>query len=141
MTDFIKKLYKKYRELIIYGVFGVLATVVDFGSYLILTRLLNADEHFSNVAAQIIAMIFAFFTNKFYVFGDKDCKAKHVLIQFLEFISLRIVTIIINSAMFSFMIEMFNLNDILTKTFVAVVVIILNYVFSKLIVFKKKEDK
>ena len=137
MTDFIKKLYKKYRELIIYGIFGVLATVVDFGSYLILTRLLNADEHFSNVAAQIIAI----FTNKFYVFGDKDCKAKHVLIQFLEFISLRIVTIIINSAMFSFMIEIFNLNDILTKTLVAVVVIILNYVFSKLIVFKKKEDK
>ncbi len=143
MTKMITKaqaIYTKYRELIMYSIFGVLTTVVDFGSYLIMTRLLNLDEHFSNIFSQILAILFAFYTNKFFVFNDKNTDIKSYFAQFAKFVSLRLVTLALNSVIFSLVFELLNLNDILTKVLVAVIVVILNYIFSKLIVFKKKES-
>ena len=140
----IKKAYSlmiKYKELIVYGVFGVLATVVDFGSYFALTRLFSINEHLSNILAQIIAILFAFFTNKFFVFNDRNCNAKAFFAQFAKFVSFRLVTLFINSALFSLMIEVLHINDIITKVFVAIIVVVLNYVFSKLFIFKKEKGK
>ena len=139
MKEKIHSICTKQREIITYVIFGVLATIVDFGSYLIMTRILHLDEHFSNIFSQFIAIIFAFFTNKIFVFNDKSCDIKSYIIQFVKFVSLRIVTLAINSVLFSLMVELLHINDILTKVLVAVIVVILNYIFSKLIVFKKKE--
>ncbi|MBQ7968767.1 MAG: GtrA family protein [Clostridia bacterium] len=137
----IKKIMRseRVREIIVYGIFGVLATVVDFGSYIIMTRLFSIDEHLSNVLAQFLAIIFAFFTNKLFVFKDKDLKWKTLSVQLVKFVSLRLVTLALNSILFSFMVEKFHINDILSKIVVAVVVVILNYIFSKLIIFKHKK--
>lgn len=137
----IKKIMRseRVREIIVYGIFGVLATVVDFGSYIIMTRLFSIDEHLSNVLAQFLAIIFAFFTNKIFVFKDKDLKWKTLSVQLGKFVSLRLVTLALNSILFSFMVEKFHINDILSKIVVAVVVVILNYIFSKLIIFKHKK--
>ncbi len=137
----IKKIMRseRVREIIVYGIFGVLATVVDFGSYIIMTRFFSIDEHLSNVLAQFLAIIFAFFTNKLFVFKDKDLKWKTLSVQLGKFVSLRLVTLALNSILFSFMVEKFHINDILSKIVVAVVVVILNYIFSKLIIFKHKK--
>ena len=129
----------RVREIVVYTVFGVLATVVDFGSYIIMTRVFNLDEHFSNILAQFLAIIFAFFTNKLFVFNDKELKWKTLSIQFGKFVSLRLITLALNSVLFSFMVEKFHTNDLLSKIVVAVVVVILNYIFSKLIIFRHKE--
>lgn len=138
MIQKIMELAKKYRELITYVIFGVLTTIVDFGSYLILTRFLAVNEDISNVIAQILAIIFAFITNKLFVFEDKNMKAINVLLQFFKFTSLRLVTLFINSALFTLLVHTLKINDIITKIIVSFIVIVLNYIFSKLIIFRKK---
>lgn len=129
----------RVKEIIVYTIFGVLATAVDFGSYILMTRVFKLDEHFSNILAQFLAIIFAFFTNKLFVFNDKELKWKTLSVQFGKFVSLRLITLALNSVLFSFMVEKFNTNDLLSKIVVAVIVVILNYIFSKLIIFKHKE--
>ena len=140
MIQKIIELTKKYRELIVYVIFGALTTFVDFGSYVALTRLLSTNEDFANVLSQVIAIIFAFFTNKLFVFEDKDMRKKSLVIQFAKFTSLRLVTLTLNTGLFALLTRILQINDIIIKAFVSVVVIILNYIFSKLIIFRKKGE-
>ena len=138
MVESVKNLIKKYKEVISYLFFGVLTTAVDFVSYYALTRILLLDEGLSNVIAQLVAIIFAYITNKLYVFEDKSRDLKTLALQFGKFFSCRLVTLLINALMFKVMIDYMNIHDMVTKAIVSVVVIILNYVFSKLLVFTKK---
>ena len=140
MSQKIKALYTKYREAVIYIIFGVLTTAVDFVTYILLTRLNVFDENVSNVISQAAAILFAFVTNKIFVFNDKTNGIKELTLQLFKFVSLRLITLGLNSILFYFMIDMLKINDIITKALVSVIVIILNYVFSKLIVFTKKKE-
>ncbi len=133
-----KELFFKYKEMISYLFFGVLTTAVDFVSYYLLTRLFSLEQNVANILSQIVAIIFAYITNKLFVFEDKSMDIKSLLSQFATFASLRTVTLVLNSGMFFVMGNLMNINDIITKVVVSVVVIILNYIFSKLIVFRKK---
>ena len=137
MIDLIKKIFKKHKEVISYLFFGVLTTAVDFVSYYLLTRIFHLDPTLSNVLAQLIAIIFAYVTNKLYVFEDKTNNLLELAVQFCKFFSCRLVTLVINTLMFKIMLSM-SIHDMVTKVIVSVVVIILNYVFSKLLVFTKK---
>lgn len=141
MIQKIKELLIKHKEKISYLFFGVLTTAVDFVTYFILTRFLLLNEDLSNVISQILAILFAYVTNKIFVFEDKTDNFKELIIQFSKFCSLRLVTLILNSVMFTLMNQKLGINDIVTKVIVSVIVIILNYVFSKLIVFKTKEKQ
>lgn len=141
MIKTMKDLLIKNKEVISYLFFGVLTTAVDFVSYFALTRFLHLNEEFSNVLAQFIAILFAYVTNKLFVFKDKTNNFKSLIVQFGKFFSLRLVTLVLNSVMFIIMIDKLGINDIITKVIVSVIVIILNYVFSKLIVFKGKEKQ
>lgn len=141
MIQKIKELLIKHKEKISYLFFGVLTTAVDFVTYFILTRILLLNEDLSNVISQILAILFAYVTNKIFVFEDKTDNFKELIIQFSKFCSLRLVTLILNSVMFTLMNQKLGINDIVTKVIVSVIVIILNYVFSKLIVFKTKEKQ
>lgn len=133
----ILELIKKYKELIVYGIFGVLTTIVDFGTYYVLTNVIGAEENLSNVLSQITAIVFAFITNKIFVFEDRKNGFIDVVMQFTKFFSMRLVSLLINSGLFWIMVEKLSVNDFVTKASVAVIVIILNYVFSKLFIFKK----
>lgn len=137
MITNIKELFTKYKEAIAYIFFGVLTTAVDFVAYWLFTRLLHIDETLSNVLSQAVAILFAYVTNKIFVFEDKTDTFKLLIIQFAKFVSFRLVTLVLNTALFFLMHDICNINDIITKTSVSVIVIILNYVFSKLFVFKK----
>ena len=136
----IKELFKTHREIISYIFFGALTTFVDFATYIVLTRFLSLNEDLSNVISQAVAIIFAFIVNKLFVFEDKENNVKAVFGQFLKFTSLRLTTLFLNSALFFVMTELININDIITKALVSVIVIILNYIFSKLLVFKKTKE-
>lgn len=139
MIEKAKELYLRHREMISYLFFGALTTAVDFVSYYALTRFLSVGENLANILSQIIAIIFAFFTNKLYVFEDKKTDVRSLLSQFVSFASLRCVTLVLNSLLFTVMLDYLKINDIVTKVIISVIVIILNYIFSKLIVFKKKK--
>lgn len=128
------KLYKKYEEVINYLIFGVLTTVVSIVTYAIFTRLFNINYTVSNVLSWILAVTFAFITNKLYVFKAKET---NLLKDLIKFFTSRVTTLIIEIIIMFIMVDLLKLNDMVCKIIAQVIVIILNYVLSKLFVFKK----
>lgn len=137
MTDKIKVLYQKYRELIVYVFFGGLTTLVDFGIYALMTRVLFLDIVPANIIAWAAAVIFAYVTNKTIVFGDRRNNFKTVMAQFVSFTGMRAASGGLSTLLLWVFAELYGFNDMIVKAVVAVLVIILNYIFSKLFIFKK----
>lgn len=132
-------LFTKYKETIYYLVFGVLSTIVNIGVYILCTRTLNIDFIISNWIAWIAAVIFAYITNKFWVFESKKIQIKFLIKEFLSFVSCRIVSGIIEMFLMYVMISILSINDFAVKITTNIVVVILNFIFSKLIIFKEKQ--
>lgn len=151
----IKKLFLKYKELISYVFFGVLATIVSILSFKLFDVLLGPELYLlSNVISWIITVIFAYFTNKIWVFESKSWKANVLVKEIVSFFGARVFSLVVEEAGLWLMIDQMDMGgtswDILTfsisgnmiaKIIMQVVVVILNYVFSKLIIFKKKKEK
>lgn len=144
----LKNLYIKYKEVINYLIFGVLATAVNLGvKYLLIFTIFNASNPFELQAAVIIswisAVIFAYFTNRIYVFESKNEKK---LKEFINFIIARLATLFLEMFIIWFFITFLKFDSdiqVIIFTLVAqALVIIGNYIFSKLFVFKKdKKEK
>lgn len=135
----VKKLLTKYREQISYLFFGVLTTAVNFITYAILTQLSLFDGDFGKSTANIIAwftaVLFAFFTNKFFVFKHKNDSP--LLREFFTFFGARVVSGFIENGGFVLFVDVLHFNDFAVKLVIAVVVVVLNYVLSKFLIFKK----
>ncbi len=169
----MKKLYKKYEEIIKYLFFGVCTTLVGWAIYLVLMYAgsrffgISADDKtsatywgvysFAQVAQWIGAVLFAFFTNRKWVFTDRD-RSKPMALELAIFAGGRVLTFFVDylctwggefalSKLFlwanAFMLfgKEWNLNRIAAKLLTAVIVIVANYFFSKLLVFGKKKEK
>ena len=139
----IKELYQKNAEIINYLIVGVLTTCVSIGTYyLCVSTFLDANKgiqlQIANVISWLCAVIFAFFTNKIFVFKSKN---KKVWKEFFSFVSSRIITLLLGMLIMFLMVTVLSINDKISKLVVQVVVTILNYVFSKLLVFKKEKVK
>ena len=136
----IKGLYLEYKEVINYLVFGVGSMVVNFASYFIFARLLKIDEVVSSAMSWFCAVLFAYITNKLFVFESKTTTAKEVIKECASFFLARIVTgILCDVGTFAVMVKVLKINDIISKVVTQVMVVILNYVFSKFIIFKNKK--
>lgn len=141
----IRRLFSK--EVILYLVFGVLTTVVNMVVFGALGKL-DVNHHIANVTAWIAAVAFAFVTNKLFVFESKSMQPKVLLKEIATFSGARLLTLGIEEAGLFIMIDMLHLDEPLTtqlvggkmivKILLAVIVVVLNYVFSKVIIFKKK---
>ena len=133
----IRKLIKKVltKEVILYIVFGIFTTIVNLGSFYIMNSLLHLEENISNFIAILLAVIFAYITNKDLVFHSNAKGIKNRLIQFLKFMLGRAFTMIVEfvGGLVLFKIPIPN---IITKAFLTVVVIILNFFISKFFAFK-----
>ena len=138
--DIIKKLYNKYEEVIKYLFFGGLTTLVSIVSYSLFTRLFSINYLISNILSWILSIIFAFFTNKIYVFKSKTKDKNEVVDEMIDFIFFRLLSLCIESIILYTFVSILEFNDLIIKIFAQIVVIILNYVFSKLFVFKKDLD-
>lgn len=134
MFNKIINLYKKYEEIINYLIFGVLTTIVSILSYRIFTRLFHLNYVISNVLSWIVSVTFAFITNKIYVFKSKEDK---LFIEIIKFYLSRLTSLFIELIIMYLMVGTFNINDMISKIIVQFIVIILNYILSKLFVFKK----
>ena len=135
----IKEQYFKYKEIINYLVFGGLATVVNFVTYFIVARLIGIDEVLSSGISWFFSVLFAYITNKLFVFESKTDGIKAILIEMGSFFLARIVSgILCDVGTFALMVKVFNINDLFAKVVTQVMVVIVNYVFSKLIIFRKK---
>ena len=140
IIELIKALCIKYKELIMYGIMGVLSTLVNIVSFTIFEKVFGIPALISNVIAWVITVIFAYITNKLYVFNSKTTGKKDLFREIASFFSCRIVTEIISILMMNAAVW-FSINDILMKVVSNIVVIILNFVFSKLIIFKNEKKK
>lgn len=141
------------REMFDYLFFGVLTTVVNLGSFAVCEKLLGAElSLISNVIAWIVAVIFAFVTNKFFVFHSKSMDVKTLSKEFVSFTGARLFSLGVEeaglfAAQFIFHADdkVFNVlsfelsGTMLTKIILSVIVVIMNYVFSKLFIFKNKK--
>ena len=144
----LKKLadwYREHREGMRYLIFGALSTIVNILTYALFASVIlkalpskEAIVNLSEIIAFIVALIFAYVTNKLYVFESKTTSFRELIKEMTSFTSCRVVTEIISILMMNAAIW-FSINDILMKVIANIVVIILNFVFSKLIIFKKKE--
>lgn len=129
------------REAVRYLIFGALTTAVDYVSYAVFSRVINLDENISNIAAQIMAILFAYVTNKMFVFESSHLGFTRTFYEFVKFISSRLLTMGINTVMFFVLYELMNVNDIAAKIAATILVVILNFIFSKLFVFKNNIEK
>ena len=138
MLEKIKALMEKYREVIIYLVFGVLTTAVNYVIYLPCYNLLGLSSSVSNVIAWVGAVAFAFLTNKPFVFRSHDWSAKTVIPELTKFVGTRLGSGGLETLILLIFVDLLGMNGNLWKLITSVLVVVLNYVGSKLLVFKKK---
>ena len=145
MIEKIKDLYKKYQEIVNYFIVGVLTTVVSLGiKYALLFTILNAENalqlQISVVISWVGAVLFAYFANRKYVFKSTD---KNIFKEMTKFFSARILTLLMEAIILWFFITFLKMNSdiyVIIWTCVSqVLVMIGNYIFSKLFVFKKEK--
>lgn len=132
--------YNKYSEILWYGFFGVLTTLINIISFALLDKT-GLNVYFSNFLAWFFSVIFAFVTNKLFVFNSKDFTFKVFFKELVSFFFFRIVSLGIDMAGMYVCLEAIKLNKLISKIIVNVIVIIANYVFSKLFIFKKKSSE
>lgn len=136
LKELIKKVFTK--EVILYGVFGILTTIVNLASFYVLTSIIHLEENISNIIAILLAVIFAYVTNKDLVFHSDAKTAKEKLMQFIKFMSGRAVTMIIEwvGCLILFLTP---IPQMISKLVMTVIVIILNFFISKFFAFKKQK--
>ena len=136
----IKNLYDKYREIIIYLIVGVLTTIVSLFSYYICVNTIldpnnGIELQIANIISWSLAVLFAYFANRIFVFKSKT---NNKLKEASSFVLSRVLTLLIDMAIMFLLVTCLKQNDKIAKLVVQVVVTILNYLFSKLFVFKKE---
>ncbi len=151
---FVKRMFFKYKEIIMYLIFGVLTTVVSWGSYAIFERVfknaivdVNVLVAVANVLSWVTAVIFAYITNKLFVFESKSFKPTTVFKEMGLFVGSRLVSGAVEWVGVPFLVwiglnqTIFGIEGMVAKVLVSVIVVILNYILSKLIVFRKEKAK
>lgn len=138
LNELIKKVLTK--EVIFYAIFGVLTTVVNISVFYLLT-LTGLDENISNFIAIIIAVLFAYFTNRKIVFNSTATTFKENLKEFYKFMLGRAFTMIVELAGFYLLFNIIGIQELISKCFITVLVIILNFFISKFFAFKKPTQK
>jgi cell wall teichoic acid glycosylation protein gtcA len=135
----IKNLWFKYKELFFYGVFGVGATVINIVSYRVLANTFGKKYFLiANIIAWILAFIFAFITNKLFVFESKSWETQIAMKEFVGFLSARLATGILDTVLMWLFVSIISLDDTLSKIIINILVIIINYIASKFFIFKKE---
>ena len=135
MKKLIKKFY--YNDIVRYIFFGCLTVAVNLISFYVLLNLFKLNLDYSNVLSIIIALLFAYITNTIFVFHSKGLNFVERLFEFSKFIMARAFTMFFEVWFVHYTVNIINFNEMYSKFISQVIVVILNYVFSKLIVYKK----
>lgn len=137
MIKKLLNLYKKYEEIINYIVVGGITTVISILSYFLIRTILKSDTslnvQISTVFSWIVAVTFAYFANRIFVFKSNNSKK----IESVKFITSRIMSLLIEMLVMLILTAVLKINDKIAKILVQFIIVILNYLFSKIFVFKK----
>ena len=131
MLEKISYYIKKYESVLLYLIFGVLTTLVNFAAYHVCYTKLQFPNLVSNTIAWILSVLFAFITNKIWVFKSKSFEFSKLAVELSGFIDTAIMFVGV---------DLLKRNWIIAKIVSSVVVVILNYIFSKLFIFRKNKE-
>ena len=134
----LKKLFQKYREPLLYLIFGGLTTIVSIVSYAACERILGMDPLVANIISWILAVSFAYVTNRKWVFESRAVGTGPVLREIVSFFGGRLATLGLEEVMLWVGIRLMGLDSLLVKLIAQIAVILSNYVISKVFVFRKK---
>ena len=139
MFKLISALYKKYEDIILYLFWGAMAFFLNIILYLVFTDFLYMDEMVANILDWLLCVLFAYTTNRTFVFKSKINTKDGILKEFFKFFSMRVVSGLMDIGLFFLMVSVLFIDDIVSKLVTQVVVIVSNYLFSKFYIFAKKK--
>lgn len=134
-----KEYLEKYRELLLYGIFGVLTTLINIVVYSLCYHQLGISNVASNVVAWILSVLFAFVTNKIWVFDSKSMEVSVLFKEAVSFFGCRLATGLLDLAIMYVTVDVMAWNSTLMKCISNVIVIVVNYIASKLVIFAHKQ--
>ncbi len=134
----IRELIAKYWDILAYLVFGVLTTLVNYIVYLPCHLMLGMPASVANAIAWVAAVAFAYLTNKPFVFRSHDWSVKTVVPELARFVGCRVASGLMESVILLVTVDLLGWNGAVWKLATSVLVVILNYIGSKLVVFTKK---
>ncbi|EIM11261.1 putative integral inner membrane protein [Bacillus atrophaeus C89] len=132
---------KQYREMIMYIIMGIFTTAVNISSFYILVEILDTDYKTATVIAWILSVLFAYITNKIYVFQQKTSDMRSLIRELTAFFSVRLLSLGIDLGMMILLVSQFHTNETLAKILDNVVIVVVNYIASKWLVFKKTTEE
>ena len=135
----IKGLFLEYKEVINYLVFECLTTVVNFVCYYLFAKVLGIEEVISSGLSWLFSVLFAYITNKIFVFESKTTTIKEFIMEIISFFLARVLSgILCDVGTFAVMVKVIGINDVVAKLITQIMVVIVNYVLSKWIIFKNR---
>ena len=135
----MRALLRQHRETVSYVFWGVMTTAVNYVVYYVL-RQLQVHYAYANVAAWAAGVLFAYFVNKIFVFQSRDWSWRVALRELWQMVAARIFSGLLDQGILMLFVEALHCNDKIVKLFSNVVVVVVNYVLSKWIIFKPKKD-
>jgi len=135
----IIKVYKKYKEQILYVFFGGVTVLVNFFTYFLFNLFFNFSYITDNIIAWIFAVVFAYITNRLWVFESKNKTLRMIVKEASLFFFFRLISGLIDTLCMFLLIGILKVDELISKIFVNIIVIILNYIFSKIIIFNNKQ--
>lgn len=134
MKNFLKVIVE--NEMVRYLFWGACTTMTNLSVFLILHYGIGMELQWANLISILSAIVFAFFVNKYFVFRTKETNTKSVLTEFFSFTGMRVVSLLVEMWGVGAMCECMHLPGWLSKLCIQMIVIALNYIFSKCCVFK-----
>lgn len=132
----IKTVLKKYKELILYGFWGVMTTLVNYVVYFVCLRFVSINYLISNVVSWICAVTFAYTTNKIFVFNSKDWSPGKIKGEVIRFFLGRLLSLVVETVMLYVLVDGLSFSSEIMKVLTNFVVIAINYFISKFMIFK-----
>lgn len=136
----MRELLARYRELISYGFWGVMSTLVNYGIYFFCTISLDIDPLAGNAVAWVGAVAFAFVVNKQFVFASRSWRLSDVRKEAWQFVSARLLSGAMEMLLLYIFVRRIGVDDKIVKIAAGILVILLNYIISKWVIFRKPSD-
>lgn len=125
--------YLLNRQVILYLIFGILTTLVNILTYILFVYLIGINYLFGNILAWFVSVVFAYITNRIWVFESKNGQ---IISEFTFFVGGRLFSGFLDTLLLYMFIDLLSLDDLFSKIVIGIIVVIVNYILSKYIVFK-----
>ena len=123
-----------------YLIFGTLTTAVNIAVYYLFSNIININYLISNAIAWIISVVFAYITNKFFVFNSSYINKDVIIEEFIKFMNCRLISGLSEVVLLFLFVDLLLMNDIVAKLIIGVLVALINFIFSKVFIFKGVDE-